>query len=218
MANFVIGANEVGYHVVNTNIPRDFSVTRIADIALAQDGATCVWCGGTLRAEPAVELAHCVKVGAVSIKQGGIVTYLNANGHAQPVMLGRCMVHLDGVMQAIIEEHHDEQGIVWPRAVAPYEVHLVAIAKDEASAQAAETLYGELRASGVEVLYDDRNLSPGVMFADADLMGIPLRLTVSPRSLDSDGIEAKWRWESERTMIPLAEAVEQVRRLMEKSR
>ncbi|MER3513275.1 MAG: proline--tRNA ligase, partial [Chloroflexota bacterium] len=100
---------------------------------------------------------------------------------------------------------HDEQGIVWPPAVAPAQVHLVSLGREGEVHQAAEALYADLRARGVEVLYDDRDASPGVKFADADLIGVPLRLTVSRRSLEAGGVEARWRWEQVRRVVPVAD-------------
>jgi prolyl-tRNA synthetase len=103
----------------------------------------------------------------------------------------------------MIEAHHDEYGIIWPPSIAPYDVHLVALVRDEAAAGTAEEVYGDLVAAGVSVLYDDRNLSPGVMFADADLIGIPLRITVSQRSLSNGGVEVKWRHTKDREILAL---------------
>lgn len=209
MANVVTGANEPGYHVVNANLGRDFDVSRMEDIAEAYEGAACARCGGTLHAERAVELGHCFKQGTRYSEPVG-VTYLDANGESQPVVMGSYWIGLERLMAAVIESNHDALGIIWPREVAPYHVHLVAIAKDEATAQAAESLYADLCAAGIETLYDDRNLSPGVMFADADLIGVPLRITVSPRSLESGGVEAKWRATDERTIVPLGGVVQTI--------
>ncbi len=213
MTNFVTGANDAGYHVINANYPRDFTVTQIADIAVAPDGAPCARCGGVLSLEPAIELAHCFRLGSHFTRHAG-VAYLDTTGQAQPALMASYQIDLDGLVAGIVETHHDEQGIIWPLEVAPYGVHLVAIAKDEATAQAAESLYTDLQAVGIEVLYDDRNLSPGVMFADADLLGVPLRLTISPRSLESGGIEVKWRWSKERSVLPLTTIAVEVGRML----
>lgn len=216
LANFVTGANEPGYHYVNANYPRDFSVTRLEDFAEAYEGATCARCGGTLHIERAIELGHCFKLGTRYSQPVGVL-YVDENGESQHVIMGSYGIGLDRLLAAIIETHHDEQGIVWPREVAPFDVHLVAIAKTDEAKAAADTLYERLRSSAVEVLYDDRNLSPGVMFADADLIGIPLRITVSPRSLESGGVEAKWRNQADREIIPLDSAIEQIKSSLTRS-
>jgi prolyl-tRNA synthetase len=203
LVNFVTGANEPGYHVVNANYPRDFAVTQIADVAFAPDGADCLRCGGRLSVKPAIQLGLCAQMGSVLSTPAG-VTFLDPDGQRHPVFMGEYQIDLDQMLRAIVETHHDQHGIVWPAAVAPYDAHLVAIAKDETAAQAAETLYADLAAAGFDVLYDDRNLSPGVMFADADLMGMPVRLTVSPRSLSSGGVEVKQRRGGESVIAPIA--------------
>jgi prolyl-tRNA synthetase len=217
MSNFVTGANEPDYHYVNANYPRDFAVTQIADIAEPFDGATCARCGGTLNIDPAIEMGHCFKLGTRYSKPVG-ATYLDANGDEQLIVMGSYGIGLDRLMAAIIETYHDENGITWPLALAPYEVHLVALANDEDAAQAADKLYDDLLAAGVEVLYDDRNLSPGVMFNDADLIGAPLRLTVSRRSLGKGGIEVKWRTESDLNILPLEGTVEAVKEMLDERR
>lgn len=214
MTNFVTGANEVDVHYANANYPRDFEVTAIDDIAEPYDGAECAQCGGTLRIEAAIELGHCFKLGTYYSRPVG-ATYLDANGEENLIVMGSYGIGLDRLMAAIIEQYHDELGIVWPKAIAPYDVHIVALARDEAAYEAAEALYGDLRAWGVEVLYDDRDLSPGVMFNDADLIGIPLRLTVSKRSLDKGGVEAKWRDEADTRIIPLDEATDAIAAMLD---
>jgi prolyl-tRNA synthetase len=216
MRNFVTGANRAGYHTIQANYPRDFEVTEIGDIAEAYDGAICTRCGATLRIERAIELGHCFKLGTrYSVPVG--VTYVDVNGQAQHVVMGSYGIGLDRLLAAIIETHHDEQGILWPLSVSPFQVHIVGMAKNEAAAQAAEEVYRGLQTVGIETLYDDRNLSPGVMFADADLIGIPLRVTVSPRSLDAGGVEVKWRWEEQRAIVPLDTAVGEIEHLLQGS-
>ncbi len=209
MTNFVTGANEVDVHYVNANYPRDFDVTTIDDIAEPYDGAECARCGGTLRIESAIELGHCFKLGTYYSRPVG-ATYLDANGEENLIVMGSYGIGLDRLMAAVIEQYHDEQGIVWPINIAPYSVYLIALARDEAAYEAAEALYDDLLARGIEVLYDDRDLSPGVMFNDADLIGLPLRLTVSKRSLGKGGIEAKWRDEADVSIVPLDGATDAI--------
>ncbi len=206
MTNFVTGANETGYHMVNANYPRDFTVTRVADIAQPYNGAACTRCGGTLRVENAFEIGRCTKPDTDTSRTIG-ATYLDERSQEQPIAIGHYWIDLDRLLAAIVEAHHDEQGIVWPRAVTPFEAHVVALAKEAETGRAAEKLYADLLAAGIEVLYDDRGLSPGVMFADADLLGVPLRLTVSRRSLENGGVEVKWRNKPEREVIPFEEII-----------
>lgn len=197
---FVAGANEAGHHLMGVRYGRDFTATVVADIALATAGQRCARCSGTLSAERGIELGHCFKLGT-RYSAPTNTTYLDANGQQQLVVMGSYGIGLGRLMAAIIEFHHDEQGIVWPPAVAPAQVHLVSLGREGEVHQAAEALYADLRARGIEVLYDDRDASPGVKFADADLIGVPLRVTVSRRSLEAGGVEVKWRWEQEKRVV-----------------
>ena len=213
MSNFTTGANELDYHYINANFPRDFQVTRFADIAEPYDGATCARCGGKLRIDNAIELGHCFKLGTRYSEPVG-ATFLDADGQERLVIMGSYGIGLDRLLAAIIEEHHDENGIVWPRAVAPYDVHIVALARDEEITRVSDQLYNDLNRAGIATVYDDRDLSPGVKFNDADIMGMPLRVTVSSRSLQQGGVEVKWRWSDEREIIPLDGAVERIAEML----
>jgi prolyl-tRNA synthetase len=207
-SNFVVGANRPGYHLSGVNYPRDFAVTLLADIAQAQAGHLCPRCEGTLAAEVAIELGHCFKLGTRYSEPVG-ATYLDAAGQAHLVVMGSYGIGVGRLMAAVIETHHDEHGLIWPITVAPYQVHLVALQGGEAI---AANLYADLQAAGIEVLYDDRNESAGVKFADADLIGCPMRVTVSTRSLKAGGFEVKARWETEKRIIApesLAETIRQ---------
>lgn len=208
MSNFVTGANEAGYHVINANYPRDFAVTQVAAIAEPPEGAPCIRCGGSLQVESAIALGRCGRDDMLAETVGA--RYLDERGQAQPIGLGICRLELDRLLAAVLETHHDEHGILWPPALAPFEVHLVAIAKDPALLEVAERLYADLSAIGMAVLYDDRNLSAGVMFADADLIGIPLRVTVSERSLQAGGVEVKWRHAADRAILTLDGAAQAI--------
>lgn len=208
--SYVAGANRVGYHLRGVRYGRDFEGDLVADIALAGSGDRCARCGGRLRAERATVLGRCRKLGTRYTEPPG-VTYLDATGQARPIAIGSCDVGLGRLMEAIVEEHHDEYGICWPAAVAPYQVHLVSLVRGEMAAK-ADSLYEMLRRAGIDVLYDDRaGLSAGVRFNDADLIGCPLRLTISKRSLERGGVEAKVRTSTERVIVPPAKVVEFVR-------
>jgi prolyl-tRNA synthetase len=190
--NFVVGANEAGYHYSGANYPRDFSVSLTADIGQADSGLGCAACGGELTAQRAIEAGHCFKLGARYSAAVG-ANYLDENGRPQPVYMGSYGIGLDRLMAIIVEQHHDADGIIWPSAVAPYQIHLMHVGKGEEVVAASERLYAQLQADGWEVLYDDRAASAGVKFKDADLIGIPLRLAVGARGLADNSVEAKWR-------------------------
>lgn len=212
--DFVVGANEAGFHLTGVNYPRDFAVTSVADIATAYDGATCGHCGeGQLQLERAIELGHCFKLGTYYSEKVG-VTYLDEHGSALPVVMGSYGIGLERLIAAIIEMHHDDYGIVWPRSVAPFDVHIITLGKDDAYHEKGRALYNDLRREGVAVLLDDRPERPGVKFADADLIGVPLRITVSARALERGVLEAKWRHSTDRFDIPLADAISEIMRMV----
>ncbi|HLB46273.1 MAG TPA: His/Gly/Thr/Pro-type tRNA ligase C-terminal domain-containing protein, partial [Anaerolineales bacterium] len=198
-ANFAAGANESGHHFINVNFPRDFKATIVTDIALAagREGAGCARCGGTLRAQKAFTLGACRNAGEIES------TYLAENGKPQRIWLGQYKMDVEQLMMAVVEQHHDEAGIVWPEAVAPFGIHLLRLGKAPETIAAADQLYAELQAAGKEVLYDDRDESAGVKFADADLIGAPLRVTVSDKSLKAGGAEVKRRNSTEKSIVPV---------------
>jgi prolyl-tRNA synthetase len=204
---FVSGANEEGYHFSGVNYPRDFEVTLVTDIAQADTGLICPRCGGTLEARSAIELGHTFKLGTWYSAAVG-ANYLDTEGEAHPIVMGSYGIGVGRLMAAIIETHHDDHGIIWPLSVAPYQIHLVALGPDATVMDGAEALYQRLSSAGYEVLYDDRNERAGVKFADADLIGAPLRLTLSKRSLSANGVEAKERHRDERMVVPADELLD----------
>ncbi len=207
--NLVAGANKPGYHLKNVNLGRDYQADFVADIASAEDGFPCPNCGEPMRAERAIEVGNIFKLGTRYSESLG-ARYLDAEGKEHPIVMGSYGIGSGRVAATIVEQRHDERGILWPYEVAPFHVSLVSLAKEstDETAQAADRLYADLQAAGVEVLYDDRvDQSAGVKFADADLIGNPLRVTVSPRTLKQGQVELKGRSESEATLVPLADAV-----------
>jgi prolyl-tRNA synthetase len=196
-SNFVAGANEDGHHLLNVNYPRDFQADILTDIAQAQAGYACPLCRSQLMAVSGMEIGY--------LKHGGIVeaTYLDKGGKARPIVVGSYGLDLARLMAAVVEQHHDQQGIIWPAPIAPYQIHLVVLGTREEVVAKADEVYDDLEALGYEVLCDDRDGSAGVKFNDADLIGVPLRLTLSRRTLKENAIETKLRWEEGRETIGL---------------
>ena len=196
--NSVSGANRPDYHIRNVNVPRDFEPGEWADLAVVEPGDPCPHCGSALVVEPAFALARAKAPAPCEAD----VEYLDTEGRTHALWTAHWQLDLGRLMAAIVESHHDDYGILWPQVCAPFDVHLVALdlRKEDVAAQ-AEGLYARLRAAGLRVLYDDRSASAGIKFNDADLLGCPLRLTVSKRSVRDGVIEAKWRNSRERLKL-----------------
>ena len=213
-ANFVVGANKDGYHLRNANYPRDFQPDLVADIALAQEGHGCPKCGTALRSTRGIEVGHIFKLGTFFTERLG-ATYLDAQGQQHPIIMGCYGVGVGRLLAGAIEQNHDDKGIVFPAPIAPYQVHLVSLNPErEDVRQAADALYDGLQKDGLEVLYDDRQESAGVKFNDADLLGLPVRLVVSPRTLRESAVEVKGRREERGKTVRLGEVAEAVRGLL----
>ena len=204
--NLVAGANEEGYHFLNVNHGRDFEADVVSDIALAEEGVPCPDCGSPMRAERGVEVGNTFKLGTRYSEALG-ATFLDRDGEHRPVVMGCYGIGVGRLLACIAEEHHDEDGLIWPISVAPYQVYLIAGEVGEM----ADGLYESLVSAGIEVLYDDRRESLGARFKDADLIGIPLRLTLTPRSLQGGGVEIKGRSEAESYIVSTEEAAPVVR-------
>ncbi len=214
--NFVAGANRPDAHFRNANYPRDFQVDLLTDIALVQPGHGCPQCGQPLQATRGVEVGHIFKLGTFYSETLGAL-YLDREGRQQPIMMGCYGIGVGRLLAAAVEQNHDDRGIVFPATIAPYQVHLVGLnLTDAAVAAAADGLYRELWEQGVETLYDDRpDQAAGVKLNDADLLGLPLRLVVSPRNLRNNAVEVKGRAEAEATLVALDEVVAAVRQTLE---
>lgn len=203
--NLVAGANETGYHLRNVNYGRDYQAARVADIAAAQQDDACPECGAPLQAVRGVEVGNIFQLGTRYSKAMGC-SYTDSAGNENPLVMGSYGIGLGRLMACIAEEHHDELGLVWPDSVAPFQVHLVLLAGKEPlnSTQAlGEQLYAALHQAGIETLYDDRLESPGVKFNDADLIGLPVRITISERALKQGGVEYKRRNQAEKSIVPV---------------
>ncbi len=205
--NLVAGANEAGYHLLNVNYSRDYEAQIVADIAAAREGDACPNCGHPLRTTRGVEVGNIFKLGTRFSDALG-ATFLDAEGLKKPVIMGSYGIGIGRLLACITEEHHDESGLTWPISVAPYHVHLVTLAVEGTEARrVADDLYTALEADEIEVLYDDRDERPGVKFNDADLIGIPLRVTIGERSLAKGGVELKHRTEKDSEIVPPGEII-----------
>jgi prolyl-tRNA synthetase len=202
-ANLVAGANKPETHLRNVNYPRDFKADLVVDIAQARAGDECPRCESKLLSTRGIEVGHVFKLGTfLSEKLGAL--FIDASGVSHPIIMGCYGIGLDRLLAAAIEQNHDAQGIIWPMSIAPYHVYLCPLyLENEKVAAAADKVYAELEAEGLEVLYDDRRESPGVKFNDADLLGIPVRVTISPRTLEKNSVEIKRRSEKEAELVPL---------------
>ena len=210
-ANLVAGANEDGFHLLNTNHGRDWKADIVSDIALARRGDACATCGAALETRRGMEMGHVFKLGTVYSEAIG-VNYLDESGERHPAVMGCYGIGVERMLAAIIEANHDANGIIWPASVAPYDVHIVGLNLDQpAVAEAVANLEAGLTAVGLTALIDDRDESAGIKFKDADLIGIPFRVTVSPRALEKDGVEVRNRRTGETEVLPIHAAVARVR-------
>jgi prolyl-tRNA synthetase len=211
-ANLVAGANREGFHFRNVNVGRDFTPDVVAELTNAQEGDPCPTCGEPVILRNGIEVGNIFKLGTKYSDAFG-ATYLGEDGVAHPIIMGSYGIGVGRNVACIVEAHHDEKGIVWPAEVAPYAAHLVSIgaAKEPRVAEVAERLHALAADAGREILWDDRDESPGVKFTDAELLGMPWILTVSPRSLAAGGVEVTERATGERATRSLEETEALVR-------
>jgi prolyl-tRNA synthetase len=204
--NLVAGANRVGWHVKNVNVPRDYTPDHVAEITNAREGDPCPTCGSPVKLRKGIEVANIFKLGTDFTNAFGSM-YLGEDGERHPIVMGSYGIGLGRNVACIVEAHHDDKGIAWPDEVAPYPAHLVTIgaARDPKVLETAERLDALARGAGREILYDDRDESPGVKFTDAELLGMPWILTVSPRSLAAGGVEVTRRATGERRTASIDE-------------
>jgi len=201
------GANEDDVHLEGVDVERDVAVDHWLDLRSILDGEACASCGAALRIARCIEAGHIFKLGRRYSEAMG-VTVLDADGVNRVPTMGSYGIGVGRAMAAVAETHHDENGLIWPMSIAPYEVVLTVVKVDhEESMGCAERLYDELRAAGVDVLLDDRDGRPGVKFADAELIGIPLRVTIGPRGLENSIVELTARTDGERHDVPVDDVV-----------
>ncbi len=208
--DMVTGANEDGFHVRGVDVSRDLAHGQFVDLRTVQAGEGCPSCEGQLELWKGLEVGHIFKLGTKYTEAMG-ASILDAAGNKVPVIMGCYGIGVERVMAAAIELHHDDNGIVWPMSIAPYQVALVGLQMNDLEVQkACEEIYAKCLASGIEVLYDDRDERPGVKFKDADLIGLPIRIAVGKKGLAEGKVEWKLRTEAAASMLPLGEAVEKV--------
>ncbi|MBE0430411.1 MAG: proline--tRNA ligase [Dehalococcoidia bacterium] len=213
-SSFIVGANKPEYHLKNVRYPRDFQVDLLTDVAVAQPGHYCPKCRAELSSDRGIEVGHVFKLGTFISERFG-ASYLDSEGRSHPIFMGSYGIGLGRLLAAIVEQSHDDKGIIWPPSVTPYQIHLCALNLDKPSVlPTAEKVYRELQEQNIEVLFDDRDDSPGVKFNDADLLGIPLRLTLSPRTLQSQSVEVKRRTAQETDLVPLENLAVRVKELL----
>ena len=213
VVNGVTGANEVEKHYLNVNPGRDFTVDQVVDIRKVKAGATCCECGGTLEQTPGIEVGQVFKLGT-KYSEALDATFLDENGKPQPLVMGCYGIGITRTIAAAIEQNHDDYGIKWPTALAPFQVHLLPLGGADEVQDKAQELYQTLSDAGIEVLLDDRNERAGVKFNDADLIGCPIRITIGSRSLSNGELEVKLRQTDEEMNIDTDEAVSEIKKLI----
>ncbi len=214
LKNYVTGANEEGFHLKNVNHGRDFSVAKVADLRLAQAGDKCPESGGRLQAFRGIEVGHIFNLGK-KYSQKMNATFLDKNGKAQPFEMGCYGIGVTRTVQAAIEQSHDADGIIWPKSIAPFLVHLCVLdPKDPTVMGLAEGLYKELFSMNIDVLMDDREERPGVKFKDADLLGMPVRVVIGKRGLDNNEVEVVERKTKTINKIKPDQMIAEIKRIL----
>ena len=217
LSGFVCGANQADAHHVGVEWGRDATPSRWADLLLVSGGDACPRCGTALELFRGIEVGHIFKLGD-KYSKALACNYTDEAGAEKPMIMGCYGLGVGRTVAAAIEQNHDADGIIWPRPLAPFEVLLAALnPNDPAVVETAERIYDELRAKGVDVLYDDRDERPGVKFKDGDLIGLPVRVTVGAKSLADGKVEVSLRRDREKLGIPVAEAVGKVMELLERA-
>lgn len=209
--NLVAGANKPDRHILNVNYGRDWQAAEVADIAVASAGHLCPKSKHSMDMRMGIEMGHVFKLGTFYSEKLA-ATFLDKDGTAKPAIMGCYGIGSERLLAAIVEENHDDRGIIWPHEIAPFPVHIVALHSDPAVVEAADRLRAMLSDAGIDSLYDDREETAGVKFKDADLLGMPLRVTISPRSLKSGGVELKNRKDNTGHTVALEDATKEIAR------
>lgn len=215
LTNFVVGANQADTHLINANLNRDFKVTQFADVRLLKEDEPCPRCGTPLKISTGIEVGHVFKLGTKYSKLLGAL-FLDEKGERQPVVMGCYGIGAGRIIAALIENSHDTNGIIWSKELAPYHIIITAInPKDKSIIKIAQQLYNDLQAKQIEVLWDDRDLSAGVKFKDADLLGIPLRITVGKKTIKEKTVDIRMRFSGIQKSVPLNKAIKEALKMLE---
>ncbi|MBR7159868.1 MAG: proline--tRNA ligase, partial [Clostridia bacterium] len=215
MNNLVCGANETDYHYTGLDMARDVKNAEYHDFAKIQQGGICPKCGKhSITVSRGIEVGNIFQLG-VKYSKAMNMTYIDSEGNSQYPIMGCYGIGVGRLAAAVCEVHHDDYGPIWPKAIAPWQVHLCAVRSDnEEVKNFANNLYEQLLAKGVEVIYDDRNVSAGIMFSDADLLGVPYRVIVSPRNLGQNVVEIVSRDKTLKTTVPMGSALDEILKLI----
>ena len=218
VANGVTGANAADAHLTGVNPGRDFEVEGFADLRNAEDGDPCPRCSGVVRLKHAIEAGHVFKLGT-KYSEALSARFLDDQEQLHPIIMGCYGIGVNRIIASLVETSHDSGGIIWPVALAPYEVLVVPLkVTDAETMKVADQLHEGLTAAGVEVLVDDRDHRAGFKFKDADLVGVPLRVVIGERGLKQGKLEIKWRWDADPELIPVDAAVEKIAELVREER
>ena len=216
LKNFVVGANAFEKHLINVNIERDFQPTKVVDITLAEADDGCPHCGNKLIVKKGIEVGNTFMLGTKYSEALG-AKFLDEKGEEHPIIMGSYGIGITRTPQAALEKYYDEKGIIWPKNIAPYLVELIPISMDSPNqVETADKIYKMLIEANIDVLYDDRHDRPGVKFNDADLVGIPIRITIGDKSLKQGKIEIKARHEKEVSLVDVNNTVEAIKQLTKK--
>jgi len=211
MKNAVTGANAANAHVMGSNVGRDFKVDMYSDIRMASEGDACPKCGAPFKKYRGIEVGHIFMLGTKYSEAMGAY-FLDKEGKERPFIMGCFGIGIGRTAAAAIEQNHDSRGIIWPKALTPVHVYVLTVnAKREDLADAAMKIHDNLEAAGCRVLFDDRDERPGVKFTDADLLGVPLRITVGPKHIGDDKVELKERTSDEIELVDMGEVLDRVK-------
>jgi len=209
--NMITGGNEKDVHYKNVNYPRDFKITRFADLRTAKEGDLCIRCSKPLRMRRGIEVGHIFKLGT-KYSEALNTTYLDQSGKAKLIVMGCYGIGVGRTVAAAIEQHHDKDGIIFPNTLAPYQVLILPVdIKNGKLRETAFQIYNELRHDGIEILLDDRDERPGIKFKDGDLIGIPIRITIGPRRLEEGKVEIRLRKSGKVEVVNIGETADYIR-------
>ncbi|MGB9678883.1 MAG: proline--tRNA ligase [Thermoanaerobacteraceae bacterium] len=213
MRNFIVGANDTGYHIKNVNYNRDFKADIVADIKNVVEGDKCPKCGAPLKIDRGIEVGHIFKLGT-KYTDALEAKYVDESGNLKPIIMGCYGIGINRTMAAVIEQNFDDKGIIWPMEIAPYKVIVIPVnISDDKQKEISEDIYSKLQEAGVEVIIDDRDLRAGAKFNDADLLGIPIRITVGKKVLSGE-VELKMRNSQSAQDINVEDVIDKVKELI----